>query len=467
MQLQRIISIGVLVVLAGFFTDLNGQTEDPIPLRNASFEDFARAGSNTSRPPRGWYDCGKPGETAPDIHGENTNFFKVNLKASNGSTFLGMVARDNETWEGICQRLPRALEAGRAYTFGIDLARAATYISPGRTTGIETNYVKPLKLRIWGGNGYCQKAEMLAESALITHSEWRQYQFRFEPKKTHNYFLLEVFWQTPALTPSNGNILIDNATPIYVVPADEPTPPLPTNEPPIVKIINPKKSGLKSEDNTFTVRATLNNVKEKKDVRFTVNGESKNFIYNASVGSLRASIVLRQGDNKIVVRGVNGSGQGQDEAMVVYYPKVEEPAAPPIVAEPTPPKPRTDFVLTPELNSRLPTGRKIRLEKLYFQADSSRINEEAFPILDEFADYLKQYPDIKVEIGGHTNNRCDEVVCNRLSNARAKAVADYLVQKGIARARLQHKGYGKENPIADNNSYYGRRKNQRVEIKIL
>ncbi len=466
MQLQRILSIGVLLVLASIYTEINGQTEDPIPLRNPSFEDFARAGSSTSRPPRGWYDCGKPGETAPDIHGSDTDFFQVKVKASHGNTFLGMVARDNETWEGICQRLPRPLEAGKAYTFGIDLARGATYISPGRTTGVETNYTKPIKIRIWGGNSYCEGAELLDESALIKHSEWRQYQFRFEPKRNHKYLLLEVFWQTPALVPSNGNVLVDNATPIYVVPVDKPTPPLPTSEPPLVKILNPKKSGLKSEDNTFTVKATINNVKEKKDVRFTVNGESKNFSYNSAQGAFRATILLRKGNNKILVRGVNLAGQSQDEALVVYYPK-ENPVEPPAVVQTPEPKPKRNYVLTPELNNKLSSGRKIRLENLYFQADSSRINDEAFPMLDEFATYLIDNPEVKVEIGGHTNNRCADVICNRLSEARAKAVADYLATKGVPRGRLQHKGYGKADPIANNDSYYGRRKNQRVEIKIL
>ena len=57
--------------------------------------------------------------------------------------------------------------------------------------------------------------------------------------------------------------------------------------------------------------------------------------------------------------------------------------------------------------------------------------------------------------------------CDRLSAERAKAVADFLNEKGIPRERLQYKGYGKRQPVDSNRTQAGRQKNQRVEIKIL
>jgi outer membrane protein OmpA-like peptidoglycan-associated protein len=54
-----------------------------------------------------------------------------------------------------------------------------------------------------------------------------------------------------------------------------------------------------------------------------------------------------------------------------------------------------------------------------------------------------------------------------LSSARAKAVADYLIAKGISRERIQYRGYGKRQPIDTNETPEGRRRNQRVEIKII
>jgi outer membrane protein OmpA-like peptidoglycan-associated protein len=73
---------------------------------------------------------------------------------------------------------------------------------------------------------------------------------------------------------------------------------------------------------------------------------------------------------------------------------------------------------------------------------------------------------ISIEIGGHTNSLPSQEYCDKLSSERAKNVADFLVKNGISRSRISFKGYGKRNPIADNNTELGKQKNQRVEIKI-
>jgi outer membrane protein OmpA-like peptidoglycan-associated protein len=72
-----------------------------------------------------------------------------------------------------------------------------------------------------------------------------------------------------------------------------------------------------------------------------------------------------------------------------------------------------------------------------------------------------------IEIGGHTNGVPDHLYCDKLSTARAKSVAEYIHDKGISPERITYRGYGKRQPIATNNSVEGRRKNQRVEVKIL
>ena len=87
--------------------------------------------------------------------------------------------------------------------------------------------------------------------------------------------------------------------------------------------------------------------------------------------------------------------------------------------------------------------------------------------MDDIYRFLDRNKDVVVEIGGHTNNLPPAEYCDRLSEERAKAVADYLQNKGIDRNRLQFKGYGKRYPIADNRTSLGRKQNQRVEIKIL
>lgn len=74
---------------------------------------------------------------------------------------------------------------------------------------------------------------------------------------------------------------------------------------------------------------------------------------------------------------------------------------------------------------------------------------------------------VKIEIGGHTNGVPSVEYCQKLSSARAREVANYIINKGIDKNRVTYKGYGKSKPIASDRTPEGRKKNQRVEIKIL
>lgn len=122
----------------------------------------------------------------------------------------------------------------------------------------------------------------------------------------------------------------------------------------------------------------------------------------------------------------------------------------------------------PDLNvNNLRLGQIIKLEKLFFEADSTRITSISEPVLDELHKFLEDHKTVMIEVGGHTNNIPSHSFCDRLSTARAKAVADYLIIRGIESNRVQYKGYGKRKPIATNTTKGGRKKNQRVEIKII
>jgi outer membrane protein OmpA-like peptidoglycan-associated protein len=115
----------------------------------------------------------------------------------------------------------------------------------------------------------------------------------------------------------------------------------------------------------------------------------------------------------------------------------------------------------------LKSGSVVNIEKLQFDADSIVIREDAIPIINEVYQFLEDNPSIVVEIGGHTNNLPPPAYCDSLSTNRARVVAEYIVNKGIASNRVYYKGYGKRKPKFSNGTADGRRRNQRVEIKIL
>ncbi len=114
----------------------------------------------------------------------------------------------------------------------------------------------------------------------------------------------------------------------------------------------------------------------------------------------------------------------------------------------------------------LEVNQKIILNNLFFETGKPDILSSSYPELDRLVKTLKTNTDIKIEIQGYTNNIGKKSALVELSLKRAKAVKDYLVEKGISEDRVTTKGFGPANPIADNSTVEGRRRNQRVEFKI-
>ena len=104
-----------------------------------------------------------------------------------------------------------------------------------------------------------------------------------------------------------------------------------------------------------------------------------------------------------------------------------------------------------------------------FATNSAKIvGGRSFQILDGVAALMVHNLRIqKVEVQGHTDNRGGEANNMKLSQERAEAVVKYLTEKGVQASRLTAKGYGQDEPIADNKTRAGRQKNRRVEFKIL
>lgn len=122
---------------------------------------------------------------------------------------------------------------------------------------------------------------------------------------------------------------------------------------------------------------------------------------------------------------------------------------------------------------KIKKGERIILRNIFFEFDKANLLPESIMELDRLVELLKAYPSLKIEIGGHTDSKGNDEYNQKLSQARAEAVVDYLINKGIDKSRLKAVGYGETMPIAPNthpdgsDNPEGRQLNRRTEFKIL
>jgi len=107
------------------------------------------------------------------------------------------------------------------------------------------------------------------------------------------------------------------------------------------------------------------------------------------------------------------------------------------------------------------------LRPIEFEYGRAIIKEGSFPILDEVVELMKSRPSISMGVYGHTDDRGSNELNTRLSRDRAAACKNYLISHGINATRLESKGFGPTQPIADNGTDEGRARNRRVDFKVL
>ncbi len=112
-------------------------------------------------------------------------------------------------------------------------------------------------------------------------------------------------------------------------------------------------------------------------------------------------------------------------------------------------------------------GSKIILYNTFFESGKSNLRPESFSELNRVAKMFVKYPNLILEISGHTDSRGSVAVNKRLSQARARSVVDYLVGQGVNPANLKAVGYYFKFPVATNKTKEGRQQNRRVEAKII
>ncbi|MBX9852793.1 MAG: OmpA family protein [Cytophagaceae bacterium] len=114
--------------------------------------------------------------------------------------------------------------------------------------------------------------------------------------------------------------------------------------------------------------------------------------------------------------------------------------------------------------------RKYDLNHLFFEpgrSDIAGLKAGSMEDLNLVLDSLNKKPKMKIEIGGHTDNVGDDLMNLHLSQKRADAIRDYLIQKGISGERILAKGYGEKDPKDTNDTPEGRANNRRTEIKVI
>lgn len=404
------------------FTVLLVNSQETIYLENPSFEDVPRRGGEEFfRGIEGWFDCGLiqfKGESPPDIHPTPNSVWEVDKYAMDGDTYLGMVVRDNESYEALSQKLSSPILEGICYSFSILLSRSPKYISLSRQTEEQTNYNTPAVLRIWGANKFCGRYRLLATSDPVDNDQWRQFNFKFTPKDNFSYIVLEAFYKTPALNLYSGHILVDGASEITPVSCDA----VIEHEPILVQ------QSLAVEE----VPKKVNRKKPKKPEK-------------ASYKAPKPNIGIAEDDSK---------PQEVRKKPVTKKQQV---------------KPKVEKTIAGTTRQKMEKGDIFLIEKLYFEADSNVINRNSYPELNEIYYFLEENEDISIEIQGHTSSvrGMTNEYCDDLSTRRAKTVAMYFADKGIEPERLKFIGYGKRKPLVSNLTPEGRKRNQRVVIKIL
>ncbi|MEM9834900.1 MAG: OmpA family protein [Bacteroidota bacterium] len=388
MRTNALLLLGfTLLLVANLSGQGDGVEATPIQLRNPSFEDMPR----NSMPPIGWTDCGWTTETAPDVQPDPLNQFRVTMQAQDGNTYLGMVVRDNDTWERVGQELNEPMMAGQCYAFRIQLARSRVYLSQSRIDNRPANYVTPARLRIWGGYDLCDRNSIIGETGLISNFNWQEYKLKLKPQEDFSHIILEVFYRSPTLIPYNGNLLLDNASPLVPMDCEEEIPPsvVMIDEPPLIE----------------------------------------------------------PAPESITKKGVESSGPTEN---------------------PTPePEPAIKTYKLGETEAKIALNTVFQVPEITFKSNSAEIALNSRRALEDIIGFLRTNPEVFVEIGGHASSQAGDLYAKQISLSRAKAVVKYLEQNGIDSNRLTPFGYGKQRRLCMEKTDACRRRNQRVEVKII
>ena len=178
-----------------FFIFQGYSTHCQIIIDNSSFEGTPADATM----PAGWF-AGSEG-TTPDIL---PGYWGVYNEPEDGDSYVGMITRQDGSYESISQRLGSTIEQGQCYKMSLYMAFSDNY----------TSYNNPIQLRVWIADKKNKRQQLIYTSPKIKSEDWKKYTFEFTPDTDKYYIILEAFISEKPKS-HKGNILIDKISPIY------------------------------------------------------------------------------------------------------------------------------------------------------------------------------------------------------------------------------------------------------------
>jgi OmpA-OmpF porin, OOP family len=120
----------------------------------------------------------------------------------------------------------------------------------------------------------------------------------------------------------------------------------------------------------------------------------------------------------------------------------------------------------PEIKAEDKRVLDLAMQNVQFETNSAKLLKSSIKILDQIAEIIKRYPGYGLSIDGYTDSQGNDFANQQLSENRARACFDHLASKGVDKAIMTHAGHGESDPIGDNNTAEGRKKNRRVIFQL-
>jgi outer membrane protein OmpA-like peptidoglycan-associated protein len=226
------------------------------------------------------------------------------------------------------------------------------------------------------------------------------------------------------------------------------------------------------KDGTYSEPENLGpEINTKGDEAYMIIDKANNAFYfcrknvNENYDIYTALILKDDDEPKVAIKENPVRDKPIEEAKV--NPPQKDIEIPDVVELPKKEAPKKDIVTKDDITQTLKDKKKLTLNNVHFDTNSSELLSESFPILNQIADFLRDNPETRIRITGHTDLTGDTALNKILSLERAESVRAYLHSKGIDRKRMIADGKGSTQPVINNLEPESNRVNRRTEFQVL